>query len=244
MNAITEAIKTQRAGKGDAALAKKVNAMVQDLAEGDQCQRSAPLTIVKNQFVGFSQNDTAWSGKKYNSINATIGDAGCALCNMASILKLLGYDVTPLTLNTWMMNNHGKDYEYYDNSGRINWNTVTDYAGENKISHPQIPLKKSEAVELHRDPDDNRKLIGTSIPPEKMGETVDTWLNNGYYVVAEVKNVIDHGKNKGREDTHFVRLEDKENGNYNIYDPGDSNRTTLASYNNQIYKAIIYIVYK
>ena len=45
MNAITEAIKTQKVGKGDVASAKQLNAMIQELADGDQCQRSAPLTI-------------------------------------------------------------------------------------------------------------------------------------------------------------------------------------------------------
>ena len=38
MNAITDGIKTQRAGKGDAVLAKKLYTMVQDLAEGASCK--------------------------------------------------------------------------------------------------------------------------------------------------------------------------------------------------------------
>jgi len=45
MNAITEAMKTLKAGKGDAVSAKQLNAMIQELAEGDQCQLFATLTI-------------------------------------------------------------------------------------------------------------------------------------------------------------------------------------------------------
>jgi hypothetical protein len=231
MNAITEAIKTRAAGKSDAVSAKQLNAMVQDLAEGDQCTRSATVTIKKEtQFTGFSQNDPKWSGKPYNSINATIGDVGCALCNMASILKLLGYDVTPLTLNNWMVNNHGKNYDYYYKDGGVNWQAVTDYASDKIISDPI----KDEAGQLH--PNNIGKLIGTPITLD----IIDTYLNNDYYIVAEVKNIHDDGS----ERMHFVRLKSKGNGTYNICDPGYSNRTTLSSYNNQIYKAIYYIVYK
>jgi hypothetical protein len=45
MKAITEAIKTQAAKKGDAASAKQLNAMVQALAEGASCKESASVTI-------------------------------------------------------------------------------------------------------------------------------------------------------------------------------------------------------
>jgi hypothetical protein len=45
MNAITEAIKTQRAGKSNAVSAKQLNAMVQDLADGNLCMLFATLTI-------------------------------------------------------------------------------------------------------------------------------------------------------------------------------------------------------
>ena len=47
MNAITEAIKTQNAGKGDAASAKQLNAMILDLAEGSSCCDTAKVTIKK-----------------------------------------------------------------------------------------------------------------------------------------------------------------------------------------------------
>jgi hypothetical protein len=59
-------------------------------------------------------------------------------------------------------------------------------------------------------------------------------------VIAEVKNIHDDGS----EHKHFVQLEGKYNGSYIISDPGYGDRTTLGSYNNQIYEAIIYIVYK
>jgi hypothetical protein len=49
VNAITEAIKTHKAGKGDAASARQLKAMILDLAEGDQCQRSANVTITKDK---------------------------------------------------------------------------------------------------------------------------------------------------------------------------------------------------
>jgi hypothetical protein len=51
MNAITEAIKTQKEGKGDAASAKQLKAMVQELAEGDLCMLFAILTIKGPELV-------------------------------------------------------------------------------------------------------------------------------------------------------------------------------------------------
>ena len=58
MNAITEAIKTQKAGKGDAASAKQLNLMVQDLAEGASCNPTAQLTIEGVELVVTPPKDT------------------------------------------------------------------------------------------------------------------------------------------------------------------------------------------
>ena len=51
MNAITEAIKAQKAGKSDALSAKQIYAMVQDLTEGASCTESATLTIKGPELV-------------------------------------------------------------------------------------------------------------------------------------------------------------------------------------------------
>ena len=97
-------------------------AKLNESATGASCPPCA--VMVNGGYIGFSQDDSRWSGKKYDSIDKKIGQVGCALCDMASILQLLGYDVNPLTLNAWMVKNN-----YYTNDGGVDWKALTYYIG-------------------------------------------------------------------------------------------------------------------
>jgi hypothetical protein len=202
--------------------------------QANQCNLIAGT--IKSGFKGYFQDDTNWSNHKYDSIDKLIGGPdgrGCALCCMAMILKLLGYDVNPLTLNDWMV-----DKGHYDKGGGVKWDAITNYASEHVISFPVMSDELKLGQSLQPDPNDvtHKKLIGI---PINNGE-IDTWINSGYYIIGQVKNVT---QTKG-DHIHYVILTGKENNTYKIFDPGSENRTTLSSYNNEIYRAINYVIYK
>ena len=61
---------------------------------------------------------------------------------------------------------------------------------------------------------------------------IDKYLSRCDFIIAQVKNP-DTKKN------HWIIIEEKKNGKYVIVDPG-KNRTSLAIYNNKIYRFIVY----
>ena len=50
----------------------------------------------------FSQHKSPWSGDPMGSSSCTIGDCGCAMVDVAMILKHAGADVDPKKLNIWL----------------------------------------------------------------------------------------------------------------------------------------------
>ena len=61
---------------------------------------------------------------------------------------------------------------------------------------------------------------------------IDQCLAKCYYIIAQVKNT-------DTEKNHWIIIEEKNGSTYNIVDPG-KNRTTLNSYDDNIYRMIIY----
>ena len=185
-------------------------------------------------------NDTTWKNSKYDAIKHPIGGKdgrGCALTCMAMILGHIGFDVTPLSLNNWM-----EEKKIFDDSGNVkcecNSNLtlahgkVRDGYNQPVIADESIPDGKNP---LHNDPNDDTKRIGTPMSTDE----IDTWVNNGYHVIAEVKDV----HTNGTESRHFVILTEKEGNTYSIADPND--KQTLDSYGGgSVYETVAYLIYK
>lgn len=87
-----------------------------------------PTTI---PFPYFSQRDPQWSNDKYDHINKTIGQVGCALSSAAMVLKSYGLnkvpwgnelrEMNPKNLNNWL----NTLPEKYFRNGSLNWSTIS-----------------------------------------------------------------------------------------------------------------------
>lgn len=151
----------------------------------------------------------------------TIGQVGCALTCMAMVLKTLGYDYNPLKLNEKMTEDGYFTINEKGNwSGGVDWRAVTDYASD-KIKEKPIRIGEQSNWDT-KTPLDIQKL--------------DSHLSKNNFVIALVGNP----KKNGTVSNHWVILSGNENGTYHIVDPGCYPRTTLNSYQNKIYRAIIY----
>lgn len=111
------------------------------------------------KFQRYSQGDSQWKDSTYDNdikLNAdnsgdsvdadgdtvycTIGNAGCALTDMAWLLTAYGYKITPEELNEWM-NSKAYNYGGYDGS-KVNWNAIHILSAGNLdvFSHPDKPF--------------------------------------------------------------------------------------------------------
>jgi hypothetical protein len=154
----------------------------------------------------------------------TIGEKGCALTAMAMVLKALGEDYDPLTLNE-RMTNEGRFAKNQEGNwdGRVYWNAVNRYSSGK--------LQGQEPARLGSDENWTKKIpIGLS--------TIDEELQNGSFVIVQVANRDPRNPSSVRN--HWVLITGKKDGKYQILDPGCyADRTTLDSYENSIYRAII-----
>jgi hypothetical protein len=78
----------------------------------------------------------------------TIARYGCALTSATMILQYYGYTVTPDSLNTWLLNNHG-----YVRDGLVDWSAITKWV---KLNHDINPLLTK--LEYSRSPYENSVL--------------------------------------------------------------------------------------
>ena len=62
---------------------------------------------------------------------------------------------------------------------------------------------------------------------------IDKYLHKCYILITKVINPL-------TEENHWVIINGKKDGKYNIVDPGSINGKTLDEYNNKIYKCVIY----
>ena len=148
---------------------------------------------------------------------------GCAVTAMAMILKTLGYNYDPLTLNN-KMTQEGR----FTKNDKGNWSGGVDWLALNKYASDKI---KKEPVPLGKQSNwDNKTPLNL--------ETLNSHLSNNSFIIALVGNPKRH---KPEEVTnHWVIISENKNGTYQIVDQGCYGRTTLNSYQNKIYRAIIY----
>jgi len=76
----------------------------------------------------FSQHDSRWKNEQMGSSSCTIGTCGCAMTDVAMILRHAGSDADPKKLNAWLGLHGG-----YTASGAIYWDTADDYDGSGGV---------------------------------------------------------------------------------------------------------------
>ena len=76
----------------------------------------------------FSQRDSRWRYDYMGSSSCTIGTCGCAMTDVAMILRHAGSDADPKKLNTWLGSHGG-----YTPSGAIYWATAANYDGSGGV---------------------------------------------------------------------------------------------------------------
>jgi Leucine-rich repeat (LRR) protein len=119
----------------------------------------------------YSQRDEGWGGDRLGSesetaADCTIGKYGCAMtCGaMLNQMEISGdsVDVDPNTLNTWLTNNGG--YQYQNGYAIIVWTKIADMDGSGGL--------------IYKGPDDN----------EDNWTYLDSQLNSGNMVIVKVVN--------------------------------------------------------
>ena len=180
----------------------------------------------------FGQGDALWGSHHYlysyayqkvgDSVVSrtpnTISKKGCALTSLALALKANDVDTDPGRLNTFM-----KDTTLFDwtiDSSSVRWETPNFI-----LETPFVFLRQ----------------FGTSISkdkPEPPHIPIDTL---GYYLDRCMPVLVNVSNPPGAKKTHWVLVSGRDStGRYTIVDPGYANRSTLADYNNVIYKVVIY----
>ena len=78
----------------------------------------------------FSQRDERWRYLEMGPGGCKVGDEGCAMTDVAMLLKYYGSDADPGKLNTWLCNNGG-----YNNNCEIIWGTAANYDGPGGMTY-------------------------------------------------------------------------------------------------------------
>jgi len=189
------------------------------------------LTSSANTAVHYTQNDITWAGEDYDTYRQlddegniiqpehqfTIGEKGRALTCLAMILRAAGFDYDPSTLseimveeNLWAVNKNG------NYTGGVDWGAVNALG---KSAFTSRPIRRGDPNNL------------TNRTPMNLAEINEYLTVPGFYVMVEVAN----------PGNHWVLVTGMSNGEYTILDPGGyPERVTLDSYNNQMYRAVIY----
>ncbi|HXG37138.1 MAG TPA: C39 family peptidase, partial [Bacteroidota bacterium] len=194
---------------------------------------------VKSNFVKYCQTNSAWANLPYDSYKEldekgnvkqperqyTIKDKGCALTAMAMVLKAVGLDYDPKKLNEEMTKDglFGKHPKTGNWDGGVEWTAVTEY-GSAKLKPDPVPIGTQQNW-------NSKTPIALS--------SLDSYLRSGAFVIVLVGNPDRRDPTQLRN--HWVLVTGNEGGKYKILDPGCyQGRTTLDSYGNVIYRAIIY----
>lgn len=144
----------------------------------------------------YAQNDSRWKDSTYDH-KGTIGENGCALCDMAWVLTALGYPIDPGQLNDWMNSRDANHGGYYRSD--VNWNAINILSGGTLT-----------AVETR-----NRHFGKAAYSNEPV--ILDGYLAAGDFVFAQVQDP------QGNQ--HWVTTFEGEN--YPIMDPGFSQTSSL-----------------
>lgn len=204
--------------------------------KSDDVQKTGNATATircKLEFTYYNQGDPAWRDnlydfyKKLSNNGKTIAqpeyhykiyEKGCALSCMAMVLKSAGFDYDPLSLNNAM-----DEDEYWGKNDWGNWTGAVDWRAVNDFGKHVI--NKEYPTLIGTEKDNWKKRVPIDI------RLIDDYLESCHYVIVLVEN---------GNSNHWVFVTEKNDMQYRILDPGNSNNKTLASYNNTIYRAVIY----
>ncbi|WP_460008077.1 C39 family peptidase [Methanogenium cariaci] len=116
-------------------------------------------TVVNYNVPQYSQRDSAWKddrlGYASNPNPGTIGNYGCALTSTAMVFKYYGVDVTPKSLNNWLISNNG-----FTNYDLINWQRAADFSDNILGFEPQdYTNKPADLNKINSELDAGRPVI-------------------------------------------------------------------------------------
>jgi hypothetical protein len=164
----------------------------------------------------FSQGQSPWGDDPYDSIDATISGAGCALTALALTLKASEVSTDPGVLNTFM-----NDNGYYTVDGGVDWGVLNEFGSSLfKYSGTQ----RGSGISTGK---------GESSPTVSLSE-MDSHLSRGSAIIAQVYNPTTKRQ-------HWVLVTGKEGSEYRILDPGGYGRSTLGGdYESRVYRFIVF----
>jgi len=159
----------------------------------------------------FNQNDSEWKNVflGFNTVLPyTIGGFGCKLCTIATYLKAIGKDVTPLSLNQTF-----RDKKLFtDENGKVGNGLLADEVVP--TVYPDITIHyKSQKYE--------------AAMPDSVIAKIRSLIDSGYLVFAEV----DFYPSTVMEDMHFIQIYGYgDNGEFYILDPWTGKKLELSTY--------------
>jgi hypothetical protein len=204
----------------------------------DETKEGIGTVAVKPSIEKFCQGKPAWGDLPYDSYKQldtdgniklpersySISEKGCALACMAMVLHAVGLDYDPGKLNVEMT----KDALFTRNrkgnwDGGVSWMAVPSY-GSQKIRPNVQALGTQQNWE-------SKTAINL--------KQIEDYLSKNAFVIVLVGNPDAKDPTKVRN--HWVLVTGKKNGKYDMLDPGCyEGRTSLDSYSNLVYRAIIY----
>jgi len=192
------------------------------------CQRSLSIEqletreLLNGSAFFFSQRDSRWASDAiYGSNGAycgTIGSIGCAMTNVAMVMKSYGEATDPKQFNAWLNSNSG-----YDNNGNISWSKAASYTTGRVSYMPSLSWTSSNIAT------DNDRW-----------SDLKAQLDQGYAVIVKV----DANLSTAALEPHWVLVTAFNGGsisnpaNYSINDPWNTTYVagdTLNRYHDAVY---------
>lgn len=150
----------------------------------------------------------------------SVANKGCTLTCMAMVAKAGGADTNPEKLAKYLIDSNGFD------GNKVKWTAVNSLEKYSKFSSP---ISDGDGLFY----DNNDKLVLSKSEPINLS-SMDLYLSKKALIIAQVYN-------PSTKNNHWVLVTEKNGGKYSIIDPGCYNsRNDLESYNNNVYKIIIF----
>ncbi|MDE6708627.1 MAG: SH3 domain-containing protein [Oscillospiraceae bacterium] len=152
---------------------------------------------VTDNYKNWKQTNSSWSNMTIGTQGETVANIGCAVTSVAMLMVKSGAvtetDFNPAVLITYLNQNGG-----FSADGNLNWWVLNNYTSDFKFEK-------------------NYSLSGLT-NQEKIEEVQDL-LNNGYYILAQVK----YGQ-------HFVAVDYVKNSEITMMDPGSKSTSLNEKY--------------
>lgn len=157
--------------------------------------------VSSGNFVNWKQYDSTWGSINLGNSSNTIRSSGCLVTSIAMLISKSGVPVNVNTFNPGTFVKALNSNNGFDGNGNFYWNTVS------KISSNFIYQNKKSVLGLSK--------------VDKLN-TLKSLLDDGYYVVAEVK---------GNTGQHWVAVDNIDNGTIRMLDPASNSNDMWSQYN-------------